>query len=148
MVRTPGKPRRYESAAQQAMVALLRAAGHLQRELGDACGTHGITSDQYNVLRILRGAPDGLPRYEIGARMINRAPDVTRILDRLDSRGLVGRARAADDRRLSLTRITRAGLALLDRLDPEVLTVHERFAGGLTAADRKELARLCEVLLR
>lgn len=146
--RSRAASRRYPSTAEHAMVALLRAAGHLRRELAVACARHDITPDQFNMLRILRGAGEpGLPRYEIAARMIERAPDVTRLLDRLEARALVTRARSTEDRRLSLTRITRAGLALLDALDPEVIDVHERFARDLTDAERLQLAQLCERLL-
>ncbi len=140
--------RRYASTAEQAMVSLLRAAGHLRRELAVACARHDLTPDQYNMLRILRGAGDaGLPRYEIAARMLERAPDVTRLLDRLEARGLVARTRSDEDRRLSLTRVTRSGLALLDRLDPEVVDVHERFARDLGDAERLQLASYCDRLL-
>ncbi|HEX6534553.1 MAG TPA: MarR family transcriptional regulator [Gemmatimonadaceae bacterium] len=142
-----GSPRT-TSTAQKAMVSLLLAAGHLRRELNVACARHDITSDQYNVLRILRGAGEGgLPRYEIASRMIERAPDVTRLLDRLEARGLVDRARSSEDRRLSLTRITEAGHALLERLDPEIVAVHEHFARALSHAERLALTRVCNRLL-
>jgi DNA-binding MarR family transcriptional regulator len=131
------------------MVGLLVVAGHLQRALTEACERLGVTHDQYNVLRILRGRhPDGYPRYEIAGRLLSRAPDVTRLLDRLERQGLVERVRSAEDRRLSLSRITDPGLKLLDRLDPEILAVHERSAAPLSEAERAELVRLCDTLLR
>lgn len=130
------------------MVSLLYAAAHLTRHLADACEAHGLTHEQYNVLRILRGAgADGLPRYEIAARMLYRAPDVTRLLDRLETRGLVRRARSDADRRLSLTQVTREGMALLGRMEPDIRAVHDLVAAPLTGADRRELARLCELLV-
>jgi DNA-binding MarR family transcriptional regulator len=141
--------RRFESSAQQAMVSLLVAAAHLQRALAEVCSEHGITHDQYNVLRILRGVhPEGHPRYEIAQRLIDRSPDVTRLLDRLERQGLVERMRSPEDRRLSLSRISSAGLALLDRLGPQILAVHERFAAPLGEDERAELARICEAMLR
>jgi DNA-binding MarR family transcriptional regulator len=140
--------RRPASPAQQAIVAVLRLAGHVQRALGDVCGGYGITHDQYNVLRILRGVhPDGHPRYEIAQRLISRAPDVTRMLDRLERLELIERVRSAEDRRLSLSRITAAGLALLETMESEIRGVHEHFAGALGTAERLELARLCAAAL-
>src|SRR5688572_22623095 len=96
-----------------ALVAMLVTAGVLERELDAACQEEGITHDQYNVLRILRGAPsEGHPRGEISSRMINRAPDVTRMIDRLSRRGLVARGWHPENRRLSMTTITKEGRAL------------------------------------
>lgn len=140
--------RTFESPAQEAMVGLLMAAGHLTAALEEVCTARGITHDQYNVLRILRGAlPGGHPRYAIAERLINRAPDVTRLLDRLARAGYVERARSAEDRRLSITRITRKGSALLEALDGEILAAHERFASPLSRTDRRDLAGLCGKLL-
>jgi DNA-binding MarR family transcriptional regulator len=139
---------RGRSSAQQAMVRVMRVAGHVGQALSEVCGAYGITPDQYNVLRILRGAhPDGHPRYEIGERLISRAPDVTRLLDRLERQGLIERVRSAEDRRLSLSRITAPGLELLEQLDPEVMAVHEHFASALSAEELQELTRLCDVIL-
>jgi DNA-binding MarR family transcriptional regulator len=130
------------------MVGLLIVAGRVQQELNDICAVEGITPDQYNVLRILRGAqPEGHPRYEIAQRMISRAPDVTRLLDRLQRAGLIERVRSGEDRRLSMSRITPDGLATLDRLDPDVHALHGRVAGRLTRAEQHELVRLCNVML-
>jgi DNA-binding MarR family transcriptional regulator len=132
------------SLAEQAMVSLLVAAGRIQQALNDVCAGYGITHDQYNVLRILRGVhPGGHPRYEIAERLINRAPDVTRLLDRLEGGGLVERVRTAEDRRLSVSRITPAGLALLDAMAPDIAGVHAHFADALSQADQRTLIRLC-----
>src|SRR5688500_2300934 len=126
-IRERVRQRSFESSAQEAVVSLLVAAGHVQRALAEVCARHGITHDQYNVLRILRGAhPRGHPRYEVAERLIDRAPDVTRLLDRLERQGLVERARSDEDRRLSLSRITGEGLELLDRMAPEIDAVHGR----------------------
>ncbi|MDP1569493.1 MAG: MarR family transcriptional regulator [Vicinamibacterales bacterium] len=130
-------------------MSLLRLAGRIEQSLSDVCARHGITHDQYNVMRILRGAyPEGLPRFEISQRLINRAPDVTRLLDRLGRGGLIERVGSPEDRRLSLSRITESGLALLNRLDPEVLAVHEAVAMGLSDNEKQELGRLCGAMLR
>ena len=144
---TGNRARQKTGAAEQAMVSLLMVAGRVQQALGDVCAARGITHDQYNVLRILRGVhPEGHPRYEIAQRLISRAPDVTRLLDRLEVQGLVERVRSAEDRRLSLSRITDHGLAVLEDLDPDVLAVHESVAAPLSAAERRQLVRLCSAM--
>ena len=87
---------------------------------------HGITHDQYNVLRILRGAAqDGHTVAEVGRRMVSRAPDVTRLLDRLERRGLITRAWAPENRRFTIARITAAGLELMTAVDPELHTLQQ-----------------------
>ena len=109
---------------------------------------HGLSSPQYNVLRILRGARDeDLSCHEVGRRLITRVPDVTRLLDRLEQRGLIERWRCQDDRRVVRTRITPEGLALVGRIDrPLQQVVAEQFADF---SDRKlaQLDRLLEALL-
>jgi DNA-binding MarR family transcriptional regulator len=134
--------------ATRAMVAVMRLAGLVQQRVGELCAAYGITHDQYNVLRILRGAhPHGHPRFEVAARLISRAPDVTRLLDRLERQGLVERVRGAVDRRMTVSRITDEGLLLLDVMDPEVDAVHAQLAGRLRRDAQIDLARLCETLL-
>jgi DNA-binding MarR family transcriptional regulator len=98
-------------------------------------------------LRILRGAhPEGHPRYEIAARMLDRAPDVTRIIDRLELKQLVERDRGAADRRHSVTRITREGLKLLEKIDPEMEAVFAPMEAHLNLREARELSRLCEAI--
>lgn len=131
------------------MVGLLRVAGRVQQMLSDVCAEYGITHDQYNVLRILRGVhPGGYPRYEIVERLISRAPDVTRLTDRLDRLGLVERVRSVDDRRLSLSKITPPGLSLLKRIDPQIQAVHASVAASLSEQEKQTLARICDAMLR
>jgi DNA-binding MarR family transcriptional regulator len=138
---------RFEGAVHEATLNLLVAAGHVQGLLDRALERHGVTTAQFNVLRILRGArPDGFPRCEIARRMVERAPDVTRLIDRLATQGLVERVRSESDRRLSLTRITRKGLEALERIQPDFEAVHRSLAGRLGAKDARELSRLCEAL--
>jgi DNA-binding MarR family transcriptional regulator len=147
-IRDRVRQRTFATTAAEAMVGLLLAAAHLTRRLEETCATAGLTHDQYNVLRILRGVyPAGHPRYEIAVRLIDRSPDVTRLLDRLEKRGLVTRYRAAGDRRLSLARITDRGLAALARLDAPIQAVHAEFAAPLNDAERVQLAALCERLI-
>jgi DNA-binding MarR family transcriptional regulator len=140
--------RAFSGEADEAVISVLVAADHLDRQLSAVISAHGITSDQYNVLRILRGVhPDGHPRHDIARRMIHRAPDVTRMLDRLVRRKLITRVRDPGDARLSVARITSGGLALLKRIDPEVEQAQEKATAMLSPAERKELARLCDRLV-
>ncbi|HYF38500.1 MAG TPA: MarR family transcriptional regulator [Gemmatimonadales bacterium] len=140
--------RAFSGDADQTVISVMVAADHLEQQLGTVIAAHGITTDQYNVLRILRGVhPEGHPRHEIARRMIHRAPDVTRMLDRLVKRKLIIRARDPRDARLSVARISPGGLALLKRIDPEVEEVQRKATAVLSAAERKELARLCDRLV-
>ena len=102
-----------------------------------------LSETQYNVLRILRGAPEGLPCGEIGNRMITRDPDITRLLDRMEKRSLISRCREPQDRRTVLTRITPEGLKLLSRLDEPVQNAHRAQLGHL---GRERLKALCDLL--
>jgi DNA-binding MarR family transcriptional regulator len=129
---------------EAAFVNLLRTADRLSRGVVPVLKTENLSSTQYNVLRILRGAPEGLPCGEIANRMITRDPDITRLLDRLEQRGLVSRCRETEDRRTVLTRITPEGLNLLARLDEPVVAAHRRQLGHL---GRERLRVLQELLL-
>jgi DNA-binding MarR family transcriptional regulator len=111
----------FRSREQQATLGLLRTADAMKRSLAQVIDPHGITPQQYNVLRILRGAgPDGLPTLTIGERMIEHTPGVTRLVDRLERKGLVERAPCPKDRRRVFCRITSKGLELLTDLDEPV----------------------------
>lgn len=121
---------------------LLRTADLLERRFVPVLAAADLSTTQYNVLRILRGAPAGLACGEIGGRMITRDPDITRLLDRLEKRGLISRVRGAEDRRQVLTRITPAGLTLLASLDEPVRQAHRALLGHLGAARLKQLSQL------
>jgi len=130
------------SAEEAAYVDLVRTTERLSRPLAELLKTEELSSPQYNVLRILRGSPEGLTCGEIAARMITRDPDVTRLLDRLEKRGLVRRARQATDRRVVVTRIAPPGLEVLERLDAPVQEAHRRQLGHLGPARLRALAAL------
>ena len=140
--------RQFGPLADEAVVSLMVTAEHLEQAIAPVWERHGITADQYNVLRILRGVyPDGHPRHEVARRMIHRSPDVTRMLDRLVRQRLVARIRNPDDRRESVATITKAGLALLDRIDPDVHAVLEAATASLGDRDLRQLIRLCDALV-
>jgi len=125
----------FRSRAQEGTVALLRTADLLRRHVGRVVEADGVTLQQYNVLRILRGAGEaGLPTLEIGARMVEQAPGTTRLLDRLEAKGLACRRRCPTDRRQVLCFITPPGLALLARLDNPVIAADRSFFRPLRAA--------------
>lgn len=119
--------RPFASLEHEAQLSIVRTSSMLIDAFDRMLRPFGLTSTQFNVLRILRGAdPEGLCRNEVRDRMLTRMPDVTRLLDRLETADLIARERSADDRRMVRTRITRKGLALLNRLEPHVRTEQER----------------------
>ncbi len=123
----------FQSRAQEATVGLLRTADTVRREIARVVEPHGITLQQYNVLRVLRGAGAlGLPTLEIAARMVEQAPGITRLLDRLEAKKLVRRKRCAEDRRQVLCFIVPEGLELLARLDDPMLQGDATVLGGLS----------------
>lgn len=137
----------FENPAQEAMLNLIVAADYVHTRLERVCADFGITRPQYNVLRILRGVyPDGHPRREIAARLLASAPDVTRLVDRLEAQGLVKRDGVQEDRRISLARITKSGLRLLEEIHPHIAEEHARFARKVTRRDCLELSRICEAI--
>ena len=131
---------------EDAFVTLLRASDRLQRRVAELFKTEDLSATQYNVLRILRGAgAGGLSCGEVAERMITRDPDITRLLDRLERRGLLVRTREAADRRVVRSRITNDGLAALARLDAPLQALHREQLGHLGS---RRLAQLTALLRR
>jgi DNA-binding MarR family transcriptional regulator len=127
----------------QTFVALLKAADSLASQGDQLMKANGVTSAQYNVLRILRGAgPDGLPCNAIGERMISRDPDMTRLLDRMEKRELITRERQKEDRRVVKARITDEGLKLLKKMDAPIRELHKNQFAHMTSARLKTLLEL------
>jgi len=137
------KRRRAACPEEAAFLDLLRTTDLLSRGLVQVLKIQDLSATQYNVLRILRGAPDGLPCGEIANRMITRDPDITRLLDRLEKRGLISRCRESKDRRMVTARITTEGSKLLTRLDEPVREAHRKQLGPL---GREQLRALTELL--
>lgn len=137
----------FRTKEQEALVALLVTADVLRRRFSEIIEPHGITMQQYNVLRILRGAGEaGLPTLEIAERMIEKTPGVTRLLDRLEAKGLVRRERCRSDRRQVLCWISPAGLELLEALDDPVEEADRRVMAGLKKQEIAQFALYLDVV--
>lgn len=141
--------RPFTSPAQEALLGLLRTADMAKRRFVALFDPEGVTFQQYNVLRILRGAgAEGLPTLEIGDRMIERTPGVTRIVDRLETKGWVARERCTQDRRRVWCRITRKGLDLLARLDEPVKMADQQLFAGFGDDEMASFIRIMDELRR
>jgi DNA-binding MarR family transcriptional regulator len=133
---------------EAAFLDLLRTTDMLSRGVVRVLKSEDVSATQYNVLRILRGSPEGLPCGEIASRMITRDPDITRLLDRLERRGFISRSRETRDRRTVLARITPEGLELLVRLDRPVQEIHRKQLGHLGRDRLRALKDLMAALRR
>lgn len=149
-MKAPAKPetktRRPFVPEEAAYLDLVRTTEMLSRPLTQLLKGEDLSAAQYNVLRILRGCPEGLTCGDIANRMVTRDPDITRLLDRMEKRSLISRSRNDKDRRVVLTQITEEGLHLLNRLDQPVRDAHRRLLGHLGAEklrNLRELLQLC-----
>ena len=134
----------FRSRSQEATVAILKTADVLRRRFAAVLEPRGLTLQQYNVLRILRGSKGApLPTLEIGARLIEQAPGITRLLDRLEAKGLVRRERDANDRRLVQCWITAAGIELIAGVEAEVDEIDDAALDGF---DPDEIDAFLEML--
>jgi len=137
----------FESIAQEALLGLMRTTDLIRRQLAVFVEPHGITLQQYNVLRILRGGgPDGVPTLEVAERMVEQTPGITRLLDRLEAKGFVKRQRCPQDRRQHLCWITPKSAVLLEKLDGPIVQFGEHLMKGLKQEERTTLIRLLEAL--
>ncbi len=139
--------RPFRSLGQETTLALLKTADHVHRRLETLMAPYGLTLQQYNVLRILRGAGEaGLPTLEIAARMIEQTPGITRLLDRLEKKKLVRRERCATDRRQVFAYSTPAGLKLLADLEEPLNQSDGIAVAALSSSQQKTLLELLERL--
>lgn len=137
--------RPFQSAEHEAFLSVLKTGALLSDELEQILKPEGLSLPQYNVLRILRGAgPDGLCRNEVRDRMLTRMPDMTRLLDRMESAGLVARARSESDRRLVTTRITGRAMQVLERVEDAVTEEHRRRFRHLSKSELRTLIGFLE----
>ena len=142
MVNAANKPVRYPTVEEKTFLEVIRTAEQLTHDVAALLKADDLSGTQYNILRILRGSPQGLPCGEIGRRLITREPDITRLLDRMEKRGLISRSRDTKDRRTVLTRITKAGLDLAGSLDQPVQATHKRQLGHMSRERLLSLANL------
>jgi len=133
----------FDSLEAEASLNILRTSVELFTPLNALFRKSGVTQPQYNILRILRGAGEaGIPCQEIGSRMITRMPDITRLVDKLETSGLARRDRTSPDRRVVLVSITDKGEKLLQRLDAPVNAMHKKVLGHMTREDLQAINRL------
>ena len=139
------KQSKFESLDQETALNIFVTAYFLRSKHEEIMAKYGLTMPQYNVLRILKGVyPEGHPRCDIISRMIEPAPDVTRIIDRLMKDNLVERFNSDKDKRLSMTRITEKGINLLEKANPEVQALGTYISSTLSNSEKKELSTLLE----
>ena len=137
----------FQSVAQEAYLSLQRTADVVMRDAAQFLKRWDISTTQYNVLRILRGAgPNGLRCGEIGERMVTHDPDITRLLDRIEKAGWIERARDTEDRRVVLTRITKKGLDLLKQMDKPVTDYTRETAKHIPEKRLRELIDILELI--
>ncbi len=137
----------FSSVAQEALLGLVRTTDLVRRQLTAFIEPHGITLQQYNVLRILRGGgEEGVPTLEVADRMVEQTPGITRLLDRLEAKGFVKRQRCEKDRRQHLCWITPKGAALLEKLDQPMNELGEQIIKGLNHEERLTLIRVLDAL--
>ena len=135
----------FRSHSQEAVLGILRTADLLRRVISQIVEPWGITQQQYNVMRILRGAGDeGLPTLTIAQRMVERTPGITRLIDRLESKGWVERTRCPNDRRQVLCRISQSGLDLLGELDGPIDAFDDTGLAMLSASDQERMIELLD----
>ena len=134
----------FESLEQEVDLNIVRTSDQFQNRFGKLFRQYGLTSSQYNVLRILRGEGKPMPSLEISSRMIQVVPAMTGLIDRLEMQGLVRRHRCTEDRRVIFIEITEAGGDMLQQLDEPVLELHRSLVGHLTRTELKDLNRLLE----
>jgi DNA-binding MarR family transcriptional regulator len=134
---------RFDSPQQEVYLNLWRTYDRLRTLEDELFGRHDLTAQQYNALRLLRAAhPQKVPTLGLAARLVSRAPDITRLLDKLRNRGLIERERPADNRRVVNVGISDAGIALLDQIAHEVRDCHLRQLGHLSPVQMKKLVAL------
>jgi DNA-binding MarR family transcriptional regulator len=141
----PAEIRRFDSPQQEAYLALWRTYDRLRALEDELFARFDLTAQQYNLLRLLRAAHEPVPTLALADRLVSRAPDVTRMLDKLEERKLLTRTRSTSDRRTVLVAVTDRGAALLDKIAGPLRECHERQLGHLSAAELKSLVALLKL---
>jgi DNA-binding MarR family transcriptional regulator len=152
MIAQKSRPRRtvrFDSLEQEVFLNVWRTYDRLRILEEEIFGRFELTPQQYNVLRLLRAVrPESLQTLTLARRLVSRAPDITRMLDKLESRGLIVRERPSDNRRVVRVRISKAGLALVDRIAAPLAVCHARQLGHLSRQDLKQLCALLKAARR
>ena len=138
------KKKPFDSPEHEAVLNVLRTGDQIQNCLGKLFREYGLTSSQYNVLRILRGVGHPMPSLEIASQMIQVVPAITGLIDRLEKQELVSRRRCTEDRRVVYVEATEKALSILADMDEPVAHLHSRLVGHMSKSDLKELSRLLE----
>jgi DNA-binding MarR family transcriptional regulator len=145
MTESVATKRKFDSLQQEAYLSLWRTYDRLRALEEKLFQTHGLTAQQYNVLRILNASSESMPTLAIASKLVSRAPDITRMLDKLETAGWIDRVRSPDDRRSVLIEITAAGRKKLKELEGPLAEMHEEQLGHVAA---KDLRLLCDLLAK
>ena len=137
------KQERFENEVQQAMLSLIVSADIIKKKQLEVCSSKKLTHSQYNILRILKGHPGGYCRKDIIERMLEKAPDVTRLIDGLVAQGYAERVQGITDKRMSLTRITQKGIDLLDELHEPMQTFAKEMDEMYSKKELNSMIELC-----
>lgn len=143
------KQGKFQNAGQEAILNLVAASSYIRDKLSFICQQKNISLAQYNILRILKGTyPQGYPRSEISSRMVERAPDITRIIDRMVKAGLVERVKSEEDMRQSIAKITNKGIQILVELNTLIFAFQVDFQNRLSSEKCETLSLICDSILR
>jgi DNA-binding MarR family transcriptional regulator len=139
------RQRKFDSLEQEVFLNLWRTYDRLRLLESEVFGEYGLSAQQYNTLRLLRTVhPDSMPTLLLGRRLISSAPDITRLLDRLEQLGLLSRERRPENRRVVEVQISQQGQELLDEIHDGVQQCHKRQLGHMTRKDLRQLAELLQ----
>ena len=138
--------RPFDSVQSEALLTLMWAWDRVDRVTNESLRDLDISSAQYNVLRILRGSPQGLQTHEVVSRMVTRAPNITRLVDKLETKGLLVRRRCSEDRRVVYLEITSSGLEFVEQIGPSLAEAIGRATSGLSESDLQTLIHLLNQL--
>ena len=139
----------FENPAHEAMLSLLVTANGLKEKHNEICGENGISYQHFNILPILKGVfPKGHPRCEISTRMIDRSPDITRLINKLVKEGLVKRTKPVEDMRQSVAVITQKGIELLNELNEGMRDLAKQFEQAVGEEEINKIISICERILK
>lgn len=139
----------FETDGQEAIISILVTASYLKEKLNFLCEKEAISLQQFNILRILKGIhPDGYARCDISNRMVEKAPDTTRLIDRLVKTKLVIREQCKEDKRRSISKITEMGLSVLNKVNNDIHIYNTDLETKLSKEKCKQMAKNCNDILR